>query len=173
MDEVITTAFITLLLAGAWLDLRTRKIPNDLTVGALMIGLGLRAVIAIKAGSASAVLSGLGGAGLSFAFLFPLFAIGAMGGGDVKFSIAAGAFLGIERVLLALLLSAVAGGALGLITAVRRGVLLPVLVNCRDLLVHCVTFGRGGARPTLDGQAAITIPYGVAIALGSLAGWLL
>jgi hypothetical protein len=50
---------------------------------------------------------------------------------------------------------------------------LPVLLNTAGLLKRLVTFGRGGTRPELDAPGAITIPYGVAIAIGGLIWWFL
>jgi hypothetical protein len=38
---------------------------------------------------------------------------------------------------------------------------------------YCATLGRMGYRPVLTGGEAMSIPYGVAIAAGSLMVWLL
>ncbi len=53
----------------------------------------------------------------------------------------------------------------------RRGVLVPVLLRTRDLGVNALTLGRAGERLTLNSPGAITVPYGAAIAIGSLAVW--
>jgi len=50
---------------------------------------------------------------------------------------------------------------------------LPVLLNCKDLLLNLFTLGRIGERPSLDSPGAIKIPYGVAISVGTLAAWFL
>jgi hypothetical protein len=55
--------------------------------------------------------------------------------------------------------------------AVRRGVIVPVLLACRDLLVHGLTLGRAGERQTIESPGAPTVPYGAAIAIGSVAVW--
>jgi Flp pilus assembly protein protease CpaA len=69
--------------------------------------------------------------------------------------------------------TAVAGGVLALAEAGRRGVILPVLFRSRQLVGHWATGGRSGERLTLASPGAVTVPYGVAIAVGGLAAWFL
>ena len=64
--------------------------------------------------------------------------------------------------------TAMAGGLLGIAAAVRRGVILPALLQARGLLVYTATMGRRGSRTTIDDPNAQTIPYGVAIAAGTV-----
>jgi Flp pilus assembly protein protease CpaA len=96
-----------------------------------------------------------------------------MGGGDVKLFGVAGVFLGPAGFLLALLASALVGGVLGLVAAIRDGVVVTALLRTRDLGVRAATLGRSGDRMTLDSAGAITVPYGAAIAIGSLVVWFL
>ncbi|HEX8360720.1 MAG TPA: A24 family peptidase [Longimicrobium sp.] len=166
LSLINTSVFIALMVVAAGTDLRTGRIPNKLT------GAGLAAAFILLAPSGPAALwGGVAGAALAFALSFPLFAARAMGGGDVKLLTVAGAFLGTGRVLPALLITALAGGALALAEAGRRGVLLPVLFRSRELAGHLATLGRTGERVTLASPGAVTIPYGVAIAAGALAAW--
>jgi prepilin peptidase CpaA len=160
------------LLVGAWSDVRSRRIPNTLTLSGLALALVVRAAWSVHAGSGAPLLSGLGGFAIAFAVSLPLFLVRGLGGGDVKLLAMAGAFLGIEHVVAGLLISAVAGGVMGIWQAVRMRMLASVLRGCRDLVLYCGTLGRAGARPVLESSGAITIPYGVAIAIGSMAGWL-
>ena len=95
----------------------------------------------------------------------------AIGGGDAKLFAVVGAFMGPKGFAAALLASAVVGGVLAIVVTLRRGVLLAVLLSCRDLLLRALTLGRFGERLTLASPGAITIPYGVAIAVGSIAVW--
>jgi prepilin peptidase CpaA len=170
---LMTIALIAIMAAGAWYDVRWRRIPNDLTVPAIVLGLSLRGTGAVLAHDGWMLVDGLGGMAIAFAVTFPLFAVRGVGGGDVKLLMAAGVFLGMSRIGAALLLGAVVGGVMGLVQAWRRGVILPVLLGCRDLLVHCLTLGRAGARPEMSERSTLTIPYGVAIAVGSMAAWLM
>jgi len=167
-NVVVTVIFAALMLAALCWDVVTRRIPNGLVATTFTVALVLRYVAGW-----GAVGAGLLGACLALLILMPLFALRAMGGGDVKLFVAVGAFLGPAGFVAALLASAIAGGVLGLAIAIRKGVLLPVLHGSKDLAVHGLTLGRAGARPTLDAPGAITVPYGAAIAIGSTAAWLM
>lgn len=164
----LTTMLVLLVGAGAVCDLRTRRIPNLLTVGALALALALRAVL-----GGGMLVEGVQGAALALAVTFPLFAVRALGGGDVKLLMAAGALLGPAATLVALLLSAVVGWVLALGVVVRRRAVLPVLVSCGELVRYWITAGRAGSMPRLDAPGALAIPYGVAIAVGSLGALML
>ena len=158
---VVPLLVFTVLAAG-W-DVRTRRIPNALTISGLAVGLGLRAL----AGGA-ALLDGVLGAGVMFVVLVPLFAMGGVGGGDVKLLIAVGAFLGLKGAMIGLLATAVFGGVMAVFYSVRRGVILPALLNTSGLLKHVLTFGRMGERTTRPAAGAVSVPYGVAVAAGAL-----
>jgi len=163
-----TLVFGSVMVAALVWDVARRRIPNVLVVAGLVLGLAVRGLD----GWAS-VGAGLAGAGLALAMTFPLFALRAMGGGDVKLFGVAGMFLGPAGFLMALVASALAGGALGLVAAVRSGVIVTALLRTRDLAIRAATAGRSGERMTLETEAAITVPYGAAIAMGSLLVWFL
>ena len=101
----------------------------------------------------------------------PLIVLGVMGGGDAKLLIAIGAFMGPRHFLWAAVLIAIIGGMMAVVDAGRRGVLLPVLYNCGQILKHWATFGRRGANRSFASVGALTIPYGIAIAAGALLWW--
>lgn len=168
MPLVTSTIFVAVMGIALISDVRANRIPNVLIGAGLVIGLTLQAVSGPGA-LGNAVL----GAGLALILAFPLFALGALGGGDAKLFMVVGAFMGPAGFLQALLASALVGGLLGLAVAARRGVIVAVLLGCRDLIIHAVTFGRNGSRPKLGDPGAITIPYGAAIAVGSVAAWFL
>jgi prepilin peptidase CpaA len=170
MSSVVAGTLVFGLVMGAALgwDVVKRRIPNWLVSAGLILGVVLRGFD----GWAS-LGAGLAGAGLALALTFPLFALRAMGGGDVKLFAVAGMFLGPAGFLLALLASALVGGVLGLVVAIRSGVVVTALLRTRDLGVRAATFGRAGERMTLDSAGAITVPYGAAIAIGSMAVWFL
>lgn len=166
-DFALTGSFIVLLVAAAALDVRTRRIPNWLVICGLAVGLLLRALVGVDA-----VTAGLVGAVLGLGVGYALFALGVFGGGDGKLLMVVGAYFGgPDAVLGALLAIAVAGGALGIAWSVRHGVLRPVLRNAGLALKYLVTFGRIGALPTGHPPAAMSVPYGLAIAAGSLLWW--
>lgn len=161
-------ALAVAVVAAAWTDLRWRRIPNRITVAALLAGAGLAAAV-----GPGALLSGSLAAGLTFAVGLALFAAGVLGGGDVKLATAAAMFLGLERLPEAVMLAALAGGVLAVTEAVRRGILIPVLLDSRDVVVSWVTAGRSGQAHSLSSAGRVSVPYGVAIALGAVGAWVL
>jgi prepilin peptidase CpaA len=132
-----------LLLVASWGDLRTRTIANGLNLAVALLaipfwwtnGLALWPDIALQIGVAFLV----------FALFAGAFAIGAMGGGDVKLIGALALWLPWQAVLGLLMIMSLAGGALTIAMIVRKRL----------------------ARS----EAALEIPYGVAIAFAGL--WLI
>ena len=163
-----TVTLVILLLSAAVLDLRTRRIPNVLTVSGLMIALALRSTL-----GAGTLVDGLQGAGIAFLVVLPLFALGALGGGDLKLFVAVGAFMQPTQFVLALLATAIVGGVLAVGESIRRGALGSLVFNTHSLGTHILTGGRSGHRSTIAAPGAVTVPYGLAIATGSLAVWFL
>ena len=163
---IVSAALTLLLAAAAWTDYRSRRIPNALTVAGFAAALLLRAVI-----GPGAILDGLIGALLAFVLTLPLIILGVMGGGDAKLLIAIGAFMGPRHFLWAAVLIAIIGGMMAVLDAGRRGVLLPVIYNCGQIMKHWATFGRRGANRSFASVGALTIPYGIAIAAGALLWW--
>lgn len=157
-------ALLGLVGAATATDLRSRRIPNALSLGGLVLGLTLRAAV-----GPPALVSGLIAATVAFAIAVPLVLVGGLGGGDAKLLAAVGAFVGLETLPIALLATALAGGAMGAIVAVRRGATRDTLVHCRRLALRLVGRADGPVR-TLATPGAIAIPYGVAIAAGAVAG---
>jgi prepilin peptidase CpaA len=163
IETAMVAAVATVVLAAALVDVRTRRIPNVLTATALLVALVLRAFL-----GGPALLDGVLGAGAAFVVLLPLFAMGGVGGGDAKLLIAVGAFLGLKVFFIALLATAVVGGIMAILYSIRRGVILPLLLNTGGLMKFMLTFGRAGERPTRESTAVLSVPYGVAIAAGTL-----
>jgi prepilin peptidase CpaA len=147
-------------------DVKENRIPNRLTVIGFLVALILGA---FSAGGFPG--SALIGAVAALAISIPFFALGALGGGDAKLFAVAGAFLGPGGLFSVFLYGGLAGGVLALASAARRGVLLAVLTNTKNLLVYLVTMGRRGERVSLASEGANTVPYGVAIAAGALLAW--
>ncbi|UCG76623.1 MAG: prepilin peptidase [Gemmatimonadota bacterium] len=173
MQTVLMTLAIALAcLAAAWFDLRERRIPNLLTMGALVVALLLRVP-----GGAGEIGAGLAGALLAGALALPFFLVGGLGGGDLKFLAAIGAFLGPARLFFALLVMALFGAGMAVFAILRRRALPETFANLHVLIS---TFGRrnfSGWRKdadvplTIHSPAVITVPYGVAIAAGALTAW--
>jgi len=163
---VLTVAF------GAAFDVGTRRIPNFITVGGLFVALVLR----FSFGGVDALVGGLLGALLAFMLTFPLFMLRSMGGGDVKLLTAVGAFLGPYNTFIALLATALVGGVLAIAVSLHKRRLGASLVGTftvmRGLALKAISGGELDAVPTLETQGAVTVPYGVAIAVGAVIGLL-
>lgn len=173
---VLSTAVVICLAIGAtWFDVRERRIPNALTLTALIAAIVLR----VPEGNV-AIAAGFMGAAICFGLALVLFLLGALGGGDVKMLTAAGALLGPSRLGTALLVTACVGGLMGISQIFFRRRWTETMANIHTILA---TFGRRslngwkgageGAALTLNSPDAMSVPYGVAIAAGALVGWFL
>ena len=104
---VVVFVFTTVAMVR---DIRTRRLPNWLTVSAFAAGVLFHVVTGAVEGGASGALSGLGyamgGFGVGFGILFVLWLIGGGGGGDVKLAGAVGAWLGATHMFIAFVASA-------------------------------------------------------------------
>lgn len=118
-----------------------------------------------------ALMHGLAGACITLVVSLVLYALRAIGGGDVKLLVGVGAFLGSTQVPGALALIAVLGAAFALVAVTRRGVLPLLIFNTLDLVRSWRSLGQAGQRRSLESPAALTIPYGVPIAVGTLIWW--
>jgi prepilin peptidase CpaA len=159
-------ALLGLLGAAVYTDVREQKIPNKVTVSGFLAGL---VTVALLEGGFP--VSALVGAGLAFLVSLPLVAMGGIGAGDSKLLTAVGAFMGPAGLLSVLVYAGLAGGVLAIGNTFRRGAFLGVLVNMKNLLFHWITLGRHGERIALDSPGAQSVPYGLAIAAGSLVAW--
>ena len=168
ISALSTTALFTLLVAAAVCDLRARRIPNVLTVSGLMVALVLRSTLGV-----GTVMDGLLSAGIALLLVLPLFMLGALGGGDLKLLVAVGAFMDPFQFFLALLATAIVGGVLAVGESIRRGAMGSLIFNTTALASHIISGGRVGHRSTINAPGAVTVPYGLAIAVGSLTVWFL
>jgi prepilin peptidase CpaA len=125
-------------LVAAVEDLRRRQIPNWIPLLAIVGGIGIAALEKGLTGAGSALAGMVAG----FLVFFVFYALGAMGGGDVKLMAGFGAVLGWSLIWEASLWTAAAGGLLALLAV-----------------------GVSALRGKANGQAE-AIPYAPAIAAG-------
>jgi prepilin peptidase CpaA len=159
-------AVIALGIAASAIDWTTRRIPNALTFGAAAAGLAFAAVT----GGMPALLWSGAGLAVGLVLFLPLFALRAMGGGDVKLLAAFGAWLGPALVFWVAVYGAIAGGLLALPLIAWRGRVRATIVNLWGLVTH---WRVAGLKPhpvvTLDNPEAVRMPYALPISLGALA----
>jgi prepilin peptidase CpaA len=158
-------------LLAALTDLRSRRIPNVLTLPLFACGVIQASLAAGTAGLFDSLI-GCAVAGLPYVLLF-LFAGG--GAGDAKLMGALGAWLGLSQSLALLLCVNVAAIGFGVLYARRHGRLREVLDSLSGVFwtTTATVLGGGGlsqalrpASPPLE--SPLKMPYGVAIFLGAL-----
>ena len=151
---------LALALFAGWMDLRYRRIPNWLTVPALLIGLASGMALQGMQGLKFSLL----GAALGLALLLPFVLLRALGAGDWKLAGALGAFVG-PAVLADLLVGSVfVAGVMALALVIYKGRIRQTASNIGHILVSLVTFRLPGHSVTLDNPDALKVPYGVALA---------
>ena len=132
VSSPIAFVFLTAcLVAAAAIDLRTRRVPNVLTLSLTAAGLGCAAAGVGSVSFRSAVLAFFVG----LALMLPGYVFGATGAGDVKLLAAAGTLLGVPHVVTAFLYAAIAGGAMALVIAVQRRSLASTVSRTRQLVL--------------------------------------
>ena len=152
---------VLLALIAGYTDLRSRRIPNWLTVPALLVGIALNTVLARWAGLKSSLLGAL----LGLALLLPFVLLRSLGAGDWKLAGALGAFTGPAALIDLLLGSVFVAGLMAVALIIYKGRVRQTLRNIGHILVSLVTFRLPGARVSLDNPDALKVPYGVALAL--------
>lgn len=159
-------ASLTIAVIACVTDLRTRRIPNVLTFGAALAGLAYH--------SAGGGLDGLGHAALGWlvgvvVFFLP-FALGGLGGGDVKLLGALGAWLGPGDALWLALYTGAAGGAMALVVSTIYGYFGTALRNVKLLLTHWRVAGLEAVPAiTLEHSAGPKLAYAFPILAGMVA----
>ena len=144
-------------------DLRYRRIPNILVAGLLIGGL----TINISFGGVSGGLASIEGLGLAFLPMFLIHLFGAMGAGDVKLFGAVGAVVGVSLVPLTFVIVVMLGAVLAIYTMLRSGTVFSTLHGVLRIFVGIMP-GWEMPRFAIPSDRKHTIPYGVAIMLGSL-----
>ena len=157
---------VLVIVAAIW-DIRTRRIPNWLTISGVVLGVALNTFLFEIDG----LLFSLKGLGVAFVVYFILYLLHAMGAGDVKLMAAVGAAVGAGNWLGILVLTSVAGAVAGLLLVAFKGRFRKTLGN---LGIIITSLGRGRApykeTPELDvsSDKAMRLPHGALIALGTL-----
>lgn len=165
LPEAILLATI---LVSIYTDLKYRKIYNAVLLPSFAAALLYHTFTA----GLSGLLFSTKGAALGLALLLIPFMLGGMGAGDVKLLAVIGAWQGADFVWLCFLLTALAGGiiaAFQLIKQRRFWLTLQYVV----LLFVPGTPKKGALGDLTTARAGDTFPYGLAIAAGTLATYLM
>jgi prepilin peptidase CpaA len=163
---IISVLTLAVAISAGWLDWRSRRIPNWLTVPALAAGIAANALVSGWPGAKAA----LEGAGLALGLLLPFVLVRGLGAGDWKLMGALGAFLGPSGLVVVLLGTLFIAGIMAVAEMVRSRRVLETLSNLWVLLLTIMTFGIRGQRRnlTLDNPELMALPFGVAAALSTM-----
>ncbi len=160
---------LALAIAAAVVDVRHHRIPNGLTYPGIVLGILLRWLFLGWKGLGGALAGCLLAGGIVFLF----YAIRAMGAGDVKLLAAIGSFVGAKHAIVVLLATAICGGVLAIIYAIYKRRIGAMLSNVGSVLQFHVASGiQAHPELNLDNPSALRMPYGLAIAAGTLYSFL-
>ena len=144
-------------------DLATRRIPNRLLLAGLAGALLLHG-LSVEPGAA--LLSACGGMLLGLAIFLPFYLVRGMAAGDVKMMAVIGFFTGPAEAFQIAIFTWCAGGVMALLLILLRSRMRLAFVNIGHLLSGLIVPGAKLADVALA-QSAGSMPYGVAIALGT------
>ena len=162
--EVMKLIFLVPLAAVViYYDVRYRRIPNTLVLATLLAGLAINTIFSGVHGTISSAL----GFGLAFVPMFLMHIFGTMGAGDVKLFGAIGAVLGVGLVPLTFVVVVMLGAALAVYSMLRAGTVFSTLHGVLRIFVGILP-GWEMPRFEIPPDRRHTIPYGVAIMLGSV-----
>ena len=164
-QSTIWVLTLALTLSAAVLDLRSRRIPNWLTVPGLLLGVSVHAVLSGWHGT----LFALEGAGLALVILLPLVLLRGLGAGDWKLMGAVGAMLGPVLLMFVLFGSILASGLMAAVHMMRAGRVVETFRDLWVLLKGFFSFGlRAHPQISLDNPKLMKLPFGVAVAAATL-----
>jgi prepilin peptidase CpaA len=155
---------LCMLIWAAMVDLRTRKIRNWLTFSMILTGLCRPLLVGGPLSTGQAAVGMLAGMALPLM----LFALGALGGGDVKLLAGVGAWLGALAAVQVFCLAAIFGMIIVLAQAISQGRLRVLSRNSAVLALNMVHIGDVGIEhTTATGQSSRSVdkplPYAVPV----------
>lgn len=175
--SIVDFFLIGLLILAVYYDIKTKKIPNKITIPAIIIGI----IWSTVNSGFDGFLINMYGFLLGLAvFLIP-YMLGGMGAGDVKLMAAIGAIKGWKFILLTSLWTALAGGVIVLVVMIYTGGLKNTIINAFGLLIKPIAnriFKVSGNKTAYKliqyfennklERGNYYIPYALAIAAGAL-----
>jgi prepilin peptidase CpaA len=164
LKPVVLGLAVALALIAGWTDLRSRRIPNWLTVPALLVGISVN----VLAGGWAGLKTSLLGAGLGLLVLLPFVFLRSLGAGDWKLAGALGAFVGGQGLADLLMGSVFVAGMMALVLVIYKRRFKQTLRNMGRMLASMFTLHMPGEEVSLDNPQSLKVPYGVALALTTL-----
>jgi Flp pilus assembly protein protease CpaA len=179
MQLLADVILVAVVVVAAATDLRTGRVYNWLVYPATVVGL----LLALAAGGWAGLKDHTLAAAIGFGLMFLCYAIGGMGGGDVKLMAAVGALGGLTReatslgawqgaeqtwfVAYVMFYAFAIGAAMGLATAARRRLLGPT-VAATWWGIRVLTLPGTNLDDAVAAKPRIRVPFGLATCLATL-----
>ncbi len=154
---IVWIALPFILAFACYGEIRERRIPNWLTLGAIVLGLGAAAI----EGEVDGLVDSALGLAIAGGLFLPFCLLGVVGGGDMKLMAAVGAIVGWPMVLRVICNTCIAGGLIAVAIMAWHGVLLTTLANTFRIIVGMQRRPQGLRNPPM-------VPYALAITIGTL-----
>ncbi len=154
---IVWIALPFILAFACYGEIKERRIPNWLTLGGIVLGIGAAAI----EGNLEGLKDSLLGLAIAGGIFLPFCLLGVVGGGDMKLMAAVGAITGWPMVLRVLCNTCIAGGVISVAIMAWHGVLLTTLANVFRIMVGMQRRAPGLRNPPM-------VPYALAITIGTL-----
>lgn len=159
-------AILALTLTAAGYDIRYRRIPNWLALAGLLSAL----VLHFHAAGLTGIGGSLLGLAVAFGVYFAMYALHAVGAGDVKLMGAIGALAGLRIWFVIFLLTSIVGGVLAICLALTKGRFRSTIWNVGYLVRELAAFRSPWlSHEQLDvkNQETLRLPHALSIAVGT------
>jgi prepilin peptidase CpaA len=164
----IEYVLVLAVLLATFTDLRSRRIPNWLTVSTLLLGFVLNALVAYPAPLDGIWLAAKGFA-LAFTLNLVMYLLHMTGAGDLKLLAAIGAMVGCSDFVGIFMLTALIGGVLAIVLMLLKGRVRQTLWNVGFMVGELMKWQAPHvSREQLDvgSSKALRLPGAVRICLG-------
>jgi len=163
----LDTLLLMMVVTAAANDLLTRRIPNLLLLAG---ALGALTLHGLSPSPVTALTAAFSGVAVGLLIFMPLYCLRGMAAGDIKLMAAAGFFNTPVEMLQLALITVCVGGLMALVVIISNGRLRAAIVNVRSLLrpLWMRIVGVHLAPEPMPGPSVGSIPYGLAIACGTL-----
>lgn len=164
----IELVLVLAVLVATFTDLRTRRIPNWLTVSTLVMGFVLNALISYPSPLDGVWLAAKGFA-LAFGLNLVMYMLHMTGAGDVKLLAAIGAMVGFSDFLGIFLLTALLGGVVAILMMLLKGRVRQTLWNVGFMVGELMSWRAPHLRrEQLDvgSEKALRLPGALRICMG-------
>jgi prepilin peptidase CpaA len=164
---------LLLLVLAAKTDLRTRRIPNKVTLALVTLGLVRAAISTMITPASGNLMFALQGIAAGAVLTLIFYAVGALGAGDVKLMAGLGAWLGPTGLLVVFSGAAVVGMAIAIGQCVARGKTVALARSSTVALCNLMYVAPNKLRSLRDAaqdcpSVGPPLPYAVPVLIATL-----